>query len=198
MAHLRTITGPMFSHKSAAVLKYIRVAVDLGKSIVVAKPSLDTRKSRDIFHQLAELDWSKNYPHLTTGFINSLDDLRELMDRTDPHQYPALLAIDEAQLFYPGDWLFDFIMTELLEKNVKIDVIISGLATDFQKRPFNQVPNFMAIANHNLALTTKCFKCGGVANLTYRKPGLSKEVILIGDLKEYEARCWACHDTPYK
>jgi len=135
---------------------------------------------------------------LTTGFINSLDDLRELMDRTDPHQYPALLAIDEAQLFYPGDWLFDFIMTELLEKNVKIDVIISGLATDFQKRPFNQVPNFMAIANHNLALTTKCFKCGGVANLTYRKPGLSKEVILIGDLKEYEARCWACHDTPYK
>ena len=62
---------------------------------------------------------------------------------------------------------------------------------DFLGAPFGIMPNLLAIADRITKLNAICFECGSLANYSFRK-NKKKNLIEIGDTKEYQALCRLC------
>lgn len=57
---------------------------------------------------------------------------------------------------------------------------------DYKGKPFGQMPNLLAIAEYVTKVHAVCTKTGKMANYTHRIVD-SDELILLGDIKKYEA-----------
>ncbi len=72
-------------------------------------------------------------------------------------------------------------------------VIVAGLDTDYLGRPFPPVPDLLAIAESTTKMLAICMRCGAPAKHTQRLLD-SKELILVGAVDCYEARCRRCFE----
>lgn len=196
MVRLEVITGPMFSGKSEELLRRLKRAAYADQRILLLKPAIDSRKTRDIF-RLEEKDQKlAGYKNLTKQTIGSPDDLKDecLLLEYD------ILAIDEVHFF--GAW-FEKILINVLEtaQSLDITIIVSGLDMDYLRQPFGMImPNLLARADEIIKLTAVCAKCKGAngpAIFTQKKTETGKHVE-IGDEELYEARCRVCHYIPSK
>ena len=72
-------------------------------------------------------------------------------------------------------------------------VIVAGLDQDYLGRPFEPMPQLLAIAEYITKTLAICVVCGDPANHTQRLVA-SSDRVLVGATGLYEARCRHCFD----
>jgi len=173
---IEVITGGMFSGKSEELLRRVRRAVIARQKVQVFKPTADHRHrpERLITRDLREVS------------ADSVRDSRELAAALAPDV--QVVGIDEAQFF--DDGLID-LATALADRGVR--VIIAGLDQDFMRRPFGPMPALLSLAEFVDKMHAICVVCGSPAHFTQRTAG-GEELVQVGDIESYEARCRACYE----
>ena len=178
---LEVITGPMFSGKSEELIRRLKRARIARQRVACYKPDIDLR-----YHRTSIASHSSQTHEATT--VANVDRLRESL-------YPQLgevevIGIDEVQFFAPAILP---LAVELIALGKR--VIMAGLDTTFAAEPFGPVPNLMAIADTVTKLSAVCMVCGAAAIHTQRL-GQSQELVVVGAVGLYEARCRA-HFHPF-
>ncbi len=74
-------------------------------------------------------------------------------------------------------------------------MIVAGLDQDYLGKPFEPMPQLLAIAEYITKTLAICMVCGNPANHTQRLVA-SDDRVLLGAQGMYEARCRACFDPP--
>lgn len=170
---LEVITGPMFSGKSTLLLHRITVSRILdGRSILVLKPSFDTRYGQTR--------------------VESHDGLAA--DARAVSEWPQVPAsvervfIDEVQFLEPPRFSGGVVaeIRRLLERGT--DVTVSGLDTDWRGAPFPIMASLLAMADEVHKRTAHCTVCGRPATKSFKRVA-NKQVVELGAGDLYEARC---------
>ena len=99
-----------------------------------------------------------------------------------------VVGIDEGQFF---DAELPAVVNTLADQGKR--VIVAGLDQDYLGKPFEPMPQLLAIAEYITKTLAICMVCGGPANHTQRLVQ-SKERVLVGAGGAYEARCRKCFD----
>jgi len=181
LAHLRTspgwievIAGSMFSGKSEELIRRLRRARIARLKVQVFKPEIDLRYSRDHIVSHSEMRHESRA-------VRTAAEIRSLVD-------PAteVVGIDEAQFF---DNELVAVANELADRGVR--VIIAGLDQDYTGRPFEPMPQLLAVAEYITKTHAICVRCGQPANYSQRTIELEGRVV-VGAADAYEARCRRC------
>ena len=99
-----------------------------------------------------------------------------------------VVGIDEGQFF---DLELPMICNTLADSGKR--VIVAGLDQDYLGKPFEPMPQLLAIAEYITKTLAICMVCGNPANHTQRLVANSERV-LLGAQGTYEARCRHCFD----
>ena len=181
-ASLSVIAGPMFSGKTEELIRQVRRAVIAKKKVQVFKHKIDTRYGTD-----AKL-FSHNGLSIESEIINDASEiLKNLGKGTE------IVAIDEAQWFGPK---LIKVINGLLK--LKKQVVVSGLAMTYERKPFAPIPELMAMADSITKLSAICVICGEetvfhkrISKMETIDPSLA-DPQLVGKLDNYQARCRRC------
>jgi thymidine kinase len=172
---IEVIVGSMYSGKTEELIRRLRRAQIARQRVEIFKPVIDDRYARDAIVSHSELRIpSRSVKH-------AADVLR--------HAHEAqVIGIDEGQ----------FLGKELIpvvEKLARMGkrVIVAGLDQDYLARPFEPMPELLAIAEYITKTLAICVVCGAPANRTYRKVQRGGRVV-VGGTEIYEARCRRCFD----
>ncbi|HLH01553.1 MAG TPA: thymidine kinase [Bryobacteraceae bacterium] len=173
---IEVICGPMFSGKSEELIRRLRRAKIARRQVAVFKPSLDDRFSdTEIVTHAAT--------RMTSDSVECAEDILRRLDWTS-----HVVGIDEANFF--GEDLIR-VANQLADGGKQ--VIIAGLDTDYLGRPFPPIPDLLALAESITKTLAICMRCGAPAKHTQRLVR-SEELILVGAVDSYEARCRACFE----
>jgi thymidine kinase len=173
---LEVITGSMFSGKSEELIRRLRRAQIARQKVQIFKPAMDDRFGADEIVSHSEMK---------IGSTN-VSTSRELLSRVHPDT--EVVGIDEGQFF---DSELPAVCNALANHGKR--VIVAGLDTDYLGKPFEPMPQLLAIAEYITKTLAICMICGGPANCTQRLVP-SKERVLVGASGTYEARCRHCFD----
>ena len=173
---IEAICGPMFSGKSEELMRRLRRAKIARKRVQVFKPLIDNRYALDEIVSHAE-------QRMKSQVVNSAGEILEKLDWTSD-----VVGVDESHFFG----------TELTNAAVRLadagkQVIISGLDTDFLGRPFPPMPDLLCIAESITKTLAICMRCGNPANHSQRLVE-STDLIVVGAMDAYEARCRRCFE----
>jgi thymidine kinase len=171
---VEVICGSMFSGKTEELIRRLVRARIARQKVQAFKPAMDDRYARD--HVV-----SHNGQRIPSVEIESAADIAALVDADT-----RVVAIDEAQFLGPE--LPDVV--EALAGSGR-RVIVAGLDQDYLGRPFEPVPQLMAIAESVTKTMAVCVVCGQPANRTQRLVA-GGERVLVGASEAYEARCRGC------
>jgi thymidine kinase len=183
---LVVIAGPMFSGKTEELIRQVKRAVIGKKNVQVFKHAIDTRYGDDKkLHSHAGIAFESN-------LVRSAEEILAQIDKKT-----EIVAIDEAQWFGPE--LVQVVETLLAQKK---NVIVSGLAMTFDRKPFEPVPTLMAMADRVLKLSAVCAICGNDA-VFHKRIAKAKNIDALMadpsfvsklDLSVYQARCRNCYN----
>lgn len=174
---IEVITGCMFSGKTEELIRRLRRAQIAKQKVKIFKPRIDARYSENSIV-------SHNEQSLPSILI---DDIIEVLEHANDAQ---VIGIDEAQFFNEG---IVHICNLLASKGKR--VIVAGLDQDYTGKPFEPMPQLLAIAEYITKQHAICVVCGNPADKTQRKTSNSERVI-VGASDIYEARCRKCHYIP--
>jgi thymidine kinase len=167
----------MFSGKSEELIRRLRRAVIAKQSVGAYKPKLDDRY--DTGHIVSHSQLS-----LPSETVMNPVEIAERAEGVD------VVGIDEVQFLGPA---VVGVCSGLAAKGKR--VIVAGLDTDFRGRPFEPMPELLAVAEYITKTLAICMVCGGPANRSQRKTE-SSDRILVGAADVYEARCRHCFEPP--
>jgi thymidine kinase len=176
---IEVICGSMFSGKTEELIRRLRRAM-LGRlRVQVFKPLIDKRydATRITSHSMMALD------------AEVVATAAEIARRVRPDT--QVVGIDEGQFF--TEELTD-VVQDLADRGVR--VIVAGLDQDYRGRPFEPIPQLLAIAEEITKCQAVCACCGAPANRSQRILRGEGERILVGAAESYEARCRACFEPP--
>jgi thymidine kinase len=173
---IEVITGSMFSGKSEELIRRLRRAQIARQRVQIFKPFLDDRYSDD--HIVSHSDM--RIPS------QPVKDSDELLSQVDPDT--EVVGIDEGQFF---DARLPAVCNTLANAGKR--VIVAGLDQDYLGRPFEPMPQLLAIAEYITKTLAICVVCGNPANNTQRLVA-SSDRVLVGAQGVYEARCRRCFD----
>jgi thymidine kinase len=112
----------------------------------------------------------------------------EILDLLEPRT--RVIGIDEAQFF---DLELVAVCNRMADMGKR--VIVAGLDQDYRGRPFDPMPQLLAIAEYITKTLAICVVCGAPANRTQRTVS-NDERVLVGATDSYEARCRLCFEAP--
>jgi thymidine kinase len=170
------ITGSMFSGKSEELIRRLRRAQIARQKVQIFKPTFDDRYSDD--HIVSHSDMRIASENVS----NSKALLAEVADDAE------VIGIDEGQFF---DADLPAVCNELANRGKR--VIVAGLDQDYLGKPFEPMPQLLAIAEYITKTLAICVVCGNPANHTQRLVA-SRDRVLLGAQGTYEARCRRCFD----
>ncbi len=173
---IEVIVGSMFSGKSEELIRRLRRAQIARQKVQIFKPSVDTRFGDDDIVSHSDM----RIPSRTVTQSRALLDLVE--------EDTEVVGIDEGQFF---DQELPAIVNELANRGKR--VIVAGLDQDYLGKPFEPMPQLLAIAEYITKTLAICMVCGNPANHTQRLVS-SGDRVLVGAQGLYEARCRACFD----
>jgi thymidine kinase len=173
---IEVITGSMFSGKSEELIRRLRRAQIAKQKVQIFKPAIDNRFSD------AEIV-SHSDMKIPSENVSSA---RALADRVTPDT--EVVGIDEGQFF---DAELPTVAIALAKAGKR--VIIAGLDQDYLGKPFEPMPQLLAIAEYITKTRAICMVCGNPANHTQRLVG-NRSRVLLGAQGTYEARCRRCFD----
>ncbi len=174
---IEVICGCMFSGKTEELIRRLRRAQIARQKVTVFKPQIDVRYS-------SEHIVSHNEQALIAQVVSDASEIPTLAGDSQ------VVGIDEAQFFKPN--IVD--ICEMLANQQK-RVIVAGLDQDYRGKPFDPMPQILAIAEYITKTLAICVICGNPADRTQRK-GEHSERVLVGAKDLYEARCRRCFEPP--
>lgn len=164
----------MFSGKSEELIRRLRRAKIAKQRVLVFKPRIDDRHDGEeiVTHDDRRIESVR------------VADAREILDCVDSGV--QVVGIDEGQ----------FLGLELVEvcetlADMGVRVIVAGLDQDYLGRPFEPMPQLLAVAEYITKTLAVCMKCGKPANRTQRIIP-ARERVVVGASEAYEARCRRC------
>jgi thymidine kinase len=171
---IEVICGSMFSGKTEELIRRIRRAEFANQSLIMFKPELDNRYSKD-----------KVVSHQGTAYQAILvKKSSEILERWNKE---LVVAIDEAQFF---DEELVEVCNQLANQGVR--VILAGLDMDFQGVPFGPMPKLLAAAEYVSKVHAICVSCGNLAQFSHRTVEDSGQV-LVGAVDKYRPLCRSCY-----
>jgi thymidine kinase len=171
---IEVIAGSMFSGKSEELIRRLRRAKIARQKVQVFKPEIDSRFSNDQIVSHSEMR------HESSNIRSAKEVLAKVESDTE------VVGIDEGQFF---DNELVRVANELAQRGVR--VIIAGLDQDYTGKPWEPMPQLLAIAEYITKTHAICMKCGQPANYTQRTFD-SEERVAVGGEGMYEARCRSC------
>ena len=171
---VEVIAGSMFSGKSEELIRRLRRAKIARQKVQVFKPAIDTRFSRDHIVSHSEMR------HESADIRSAAEVLAKVEADTE------VVGIDEGQFF---DNELVSVANELAQRGIR--VIIAGLDQDYTGKPWEPMPQLLAIAEFITKTHAICLKCGQPANYSQRIFE-SEERVAVGATGMYEARCRRC------
>lgn len=173
---IEVICGCMFSGKTEELIRRLRRAEIARQNIAIFKPRIDKRYSDD--HIVSHSD-----DRLKSIVVDSAAEILSLAKDA------RVVGIDEAQFFK-----MDLVeVCESLASGKR--VIIAGLDQDYRGKPFEPIPQLLAVAEYITKTLAICVICGNPADRTQRKTQ-SEERIVVGAKDIDEARCRKCFVPP--
>jgi thymidine kinase len=173
---IEVVTGSMFSGKSEELIRRLRRAQIARQRVQIFKPLIDNRFSDDHIVSHSEM-------RIPSENVKSSDELiARVGDDTE------VIGIDEGQFF---DGNLPAACNTLADRGKR--VIVAGLDQDYLGRPFEPMPQLLAIAEYITKTLAICVVCGAPANHTQRLVH-SSDRVLVGASGLYEARCRHCFD----
>ncbi len=174
---IEVIAGGMFSGKTEELIRRARRAHIAGQNVVVVKPAIDNRYSDDevVSHDESAL------PGLV---VDTADQIVLLTGESD------VICIDEAQFF---DNRIIEVSNSLANDGKR--VIIAGLDMDYEGRPFEPMPQLLAIAEYVTKLHAVCSESGVMAHYSQRIVE-NEDRLLVGETDAYEPRARHCFRPP--
>ncbi|MFN2491707.1 MAG: thymidine kinase [Pyrinomonadaceae bacterium] len=171
---IEVIAGSMFSGKSEELIRRLRRAKIARQKVQVFKPEIDSRFSQNHIVSHSEMR------HESANIRSASEVLAKVEPDTE------VVGIDEGQFF--DNALVD-VATQLADRGVR--VIIAGLDQDYTGKPWEPMPQLLAVAEYITKTHAICMKCGQPANYTQRTFE-SEERVAVGGEDMYEARCRRC------
>jgi thymidine kinase len=168
------ITGSMFSGKSEELIRRVRRAQIARQKVQLFKPRLDARFSRDEIVSHSEMKMPSQV----------VERARDILGLVEPDT--EVVGIDEGQFFDPS--LVE-VADALASRGMR--VIVAGLDQDYRGRPFEPMPQLMAVAEYVDKTLAVCMRCGAPANRSQRLVAAEDRVV-VGGAGQYEARCRRC------
>ena len=182
MAKLYFKYGAMGSSKSAQALITKFNYEELGMTVWLIKPSIDTRDGADLIRSRIGLE-------CRAAVITPEQDIKEAYRAAGRHD---VIIADEAQFFTPAqiDQLRDLVDEE------DLPVLCFGLRTDFLTHFFPGAQRLMELADSLTEIKTVC-ACGRKATVNARIDGEGRIVtegsqVLLGGNDSYIAMCHKC------
>ena len=171
---VEVIAGSMFSGKSEELIRRLRRAKIARQKVQVFKPEIDSRyaENQNVSHS--------EMRHASANGRSAADVLAKVDPDTE------VVGIDEGQ-FFDNDLVN--VANELARRGVR--VIIAGLDQDYTGKPWEPMPQLLAIAEYITKTHAICMRCGQPANYSQRTFE-SDERVAVGAADKYEARCRRC------
>ncbi|HJL15302.1 MAG TPA: thymidine kinase [Sandaracinaceae bacterium LLY-WYZ-13_1] len=172
---LEVICGPMFSGKSEELIRRLRRAQIARQPLQVFKPAIDDR-----YHEHHIVSHSAS--SIEAVPVAGSSEIARLVRRDT-----RVVGVDEAQFFDVG---IVAVAERLAAQGVR--VLLAGLDQDYTGRPFEPMPQLMAVAEYVIKTLAICTRCGAPAGRSQRLVPSGGQV-LVGAAEAYEARCRLCH-----
>jgi thymidine kinase len=165
----------MFSGKSEELIRRVRRAQIARQKVQLFKPRIDERYSAEEIVSHSDMKMPSRV----------VDRAGEILAGVEPGT--EVVGIDEGQFF-------DASLVEVADAlaNRGLRVIVAGLDQDFRGRPFEPMPQLMAVAEYVDKTLAVCMRCGAPANRSQRLVAAEDRVV-VGGAGEYEARCRRCY-----
>ena len=173
---VEVVTGSMFSGKSEELIRRLRRAQIAKQKVQIFKPAVDNRFEEGHIT-------SHSAMRIPSDNVTSSRELLALVESDT-----EVVGIDEGQFF---DAELPAACNTLADRGIR--VIVAGLDQDYLGKPFEPMPQLLAIAEYITKTLAICMVCGGPANHTQRLVS-SRERVLVGAGDSYEARCRHCFD----
>ncbi len=174
---IEVICGGMFSGKTEELIRRAKRAHIAGQKIIIVKPAIDNRYSEEEIV-------SHNENALPSIVVDTADQIVLLTSDAQ------VVCIDEAQFF---DQRVIDVANTLANDGKR--VICAGLDMDFEGRPFEPMPQLLAIAEYVTKLHAICAESGTMAHYSQRVVE-SKDRVLVGENEAYEPRSRQCFRPP--
>jgi thymidine kinase len=171
---IEVIAGSMFSGKSEELIRRLRRAKIARQKVQVFKPEIDSRYSHNHIVSHSEMRHE-------SSVVRSAAEISALIQPET-----EVVGIDEGQFF---DAELVGVVNELARRGLR--VIIAGLDQDYTGKPFEPMPQLLAVAEYITKTHAICMKCGQAANYSQRTFD-SEERVAVGASGMYEARCRRC------
>ncbi|MBA3241913.1 MAG: thymidine kinase [Acidobacteria bacterium] len=171
---IEVIAGSMFSGKSEELIRRLRRARIARLKVQVFKPEIDIRFSRDHIVSHSEMRHESAVVRTAAELLASVEPGTEVV------------GIDEGQFF---DLELVSVANTLAARGLR--VIIAGLDQDYTGRPFEPMPQLLAVAEYITKTHAICVRCGQPANFSQRIAEVEGRVV-VGASDTYEARCRRC------
>jgi thymidine kinase len=173
---IEVIVGSMFSGKSEELIRRLRRAQIAKQRVQIFKPAIDQRYAADHIVSHSEMRIPSTSMHTSREMLEAVEEGTEV------------IGIDEGQFF---DLELPMICNTLADQGRR--VIVAGLDQDYLGKPFEPMPQLLAIAEYITKTHAICMVCGRDANHTQRLIP-SGDRVLVGATGVYEARCRMCFD----
>ncbi len=172
---IEVVCGSMFSGKTEELIRRLKRARFARQSVEIYKPAVDARYS------VSEVI-SHDENSIPSEVVDSAGQILLMVGKAD------VVGIDEAQFF-------DEDLVEVCQTLARDGrrVIVAGLDQDYLGRPFEPMPQIMAIAEYVTKLHAVCVVCGSPANHSQRIVA-DRSRVLLGATDVYEPRCRDCFD----
>ncbi len=174
---IEVICGCMYSGKTEELIRRLRRAQIAKQEVLIFKPRIDNRYST---HQIVSHS-EQSLPSIV------IDNPREILELAKNAQ---VIGIDEGQFF--SQEIVE--VCEKLASNGK-RVIVAGLDQDYRGKPFEPIPQLLAVAEYITKTLAICMVCGNPADRTQRLTE-QQELVVVGARGIYEARCRKCFVPP--
>jgi thymidine kinase len=168
--------GSMFSGKTEELIRRLRRAQIARQRVQIFKPKIDIRYSDDQLVSHSEM-------RIRSEVVGSA---AEILEKLDPRS--EVIGIDEGQFF---DNQLVEVCNHLADLGKR--VIVAGLDKDYLGKPFEPIPQLLAVAEYVEKTLAICMKCGNPANYTQRLIE-NNDRVLVGASGTYEARCRRCFE----
>jgi len=172
---IEVICGSMFSGKTEELIRRLKRALYGKQKVQVFKANIDKR-----YDDLAVVSHSQ-LKIVATPVERAEEILQLLKPDTE------VVGIDEVQFLGPD---VVRVCEALAARGVR--VLCAGLDQDYQGRPFEPMPQLLAVAEYVTKELAICVVCGNPANRSQRILD-SAERVVVGAAGAYEARCRKCH-----
>jgi thymidine kinase len=172
---IEVICGSMFSGKTEELIRRLKRALYGKQKIQVFKPQIDNR-----YDELAVVSHSQL--KIVATPVTAAEQVMQLL-KPDTE----VVGIDEVQ-FLGMDIIP--VVQEMASRGLR--VVCAGLDQDYQGKPFEPMPQLLAIAEYVTKELAICVVCGNPANRSQRLTD-SAERVVVGAAGAYEARCRKCH-----